>query len=192
MSDSFVRSWDDSLVVKNYDLGVSSDILFERMVIWTDLAQSMEIGYETYGAYIDHVTFKDINVLYNFHKAVISIHNGDQADITNIIFENILVEEANMIGDNVLSDDDNFLIDIGIVYNELWSTSFERGNISNITIKNVEVLQGIPNLKINISGYDDDHMIKNVSLENIVVQGESFSFENMRLYITNYINELYH
>ena len=192
VSDSFVRSWDDSLVVKNYDLGVSSDILFERMVIWTDLAQSMEVGYETYGEYITNVTFKDIIVIYNFHKAVISIHNGDQAHISNITFENITVEKAMMVGDNTLLNDDDLLIDICIVYNDLWSTSNERGHISDITIKNVEVLEGIPHLKINISGFDDTHMIQHVTLSNIVVNGEDFPFDDMNLFITKFVHHLYY
>jgi hypothetical protein len=44
ISNCFVRSWDDSLVVKNYDLN-SDDIFFRDMQLWTDLAQSMEIGF---------------------------------------------------------------------------------------------------------------------------------------------------
>lgn len=46
VKNCFVRSWDDSLVVKNYDQN-SSDIHFSQMQLWTDFAQSMEVGYET-------------------------------------------------------------------------------------------------------------------------------------------------
>ena len=79
----FARTWDDSLVIKNYS-GSTKGITFKNIQVWTDLAQSMEIGYETdkgltLDPEISDVTFEDITVLYNFHKPVISIHNSDDA-----------------------------------------------------------------------------------------------------------------
>ncbi|MDE6056240.1 MAG: hypothetical protein K2G55_21340, partial [Lachnospiraceae bacterium] len=72
VKNGFVRSWDDSLVVKNYYRN-SSNIQFSNMQIWTDFAQSMEIGYETNkgkmeDSSIQDITFTDIYVLHNFHK----------------------------------------------------------------------------------------------------------------------------
>ena len=46
VTNSFARTWDDSLVIKNYS-GSTKGITFRNMQVWTDLAQSMEIGYET-------------------------------------------------------------------------------------------------------------------------------------------------
>ncbi|MGA0351641.1 MAG: glycosyl hydrolase family 28 protein [Acholeplasmataceae bacterium] len=190
VANSFVRSWDDSLVVKNYDLGSSSQILFEDMILWTDLAQSMEVGYETYGDFIDDVIFRNITVLYNFHKAVISIHNGDQALITNITFDNIIIEKAYMNGDQLTSINDDFLIDIGIVDHPLWSTSNDRGYISEIVIQNVFVLEGLTTLKIKISGYDDLHSISNVTFENILMYGKNFNFVDPFFEINSYVSEI--
>jgi hypothetical protein len=116
----FVRSWDDSLVVKNYGNGVSENILFKDIVIWSDLAQSCEIGYETLGPRMDGITFEDITVLHNFHKPVMSIHNSDQAHIQNVTFRDITVEDAQMgLGD---ATNDNFLIDLSIAESQ-WSRS---------------------------------------------------------------------
>src|SRR5690606_17901139 len=76
MKDGFVRAWDDALVVKNVDRGNTNNVLFDDVTIWTDLAQSMEVGYETYGAKMENITFRNITVLHNFHKAAMSIHNS--------------------------------------------------------------------------------------------------------------------
>ena len=78
-TDCFVRSWDDSLVVKGYDSNASG-ITFKNCIIWTDLAQSCEIGYETRANFIEDITFEDITILHNFHKPVLSIHNADNAN----------------------------------------------------------------------------------------------------------------
>jgi len=91
----FVRGWDDNLVVKGYDGNVKT-ILFENCVLWTDLAQSCEVGYETRADVMEDITFRNITVLHNFHKPVMSVHNSDNALIQNVRFENIVVEDAQM------------------------------------------------------------------------------------------------
>ena len=170
--DSFVRTWDDSLVVKNYNRGTTESILFENMTLWTDLAQSMEIGYETYGDTMNDIVFRDITVLHNFHKPVISIHNADDAAITNVVFRNITVENAQMIGDNWASSHDNFFIDFQIQYNLEWTRSGgQRGTIDNVLIENVEVLDGHDEIVSRIAGYDADHRVSNVTMRNITMKG---------------------
>jgi len=166
--DSFVRSWDDSLVVKNYNRGTSENIHFENIVIWTDLAQSMEIGYETYGEYMRDISFKDITVLHNFHKPVISIHNADDAVIENVRFENITVENAEIIGDSHGSSHDNFFIDFTIQYNLEWTSSGgQRGHTRDVTVDNVLVLDGRDDVVSRIAGDSAEHRVENVEINNV-------------------------
>ncbi|HEY8390336.1 MAG TPA: discoidin domain-containing protein [Clostridia bacterium] len=167
----FVRTWDDSLVVKNRDRGVTSDILFDGITVWTDLAQSMEIGYETNGEYIKNVTFKNITVLHNFHKPAMSIHNCDDALISNILFQNITIEDAQMAGDNTNLEDDDFLIEMTIAFHSVWTKSGgKRGIIKDIIFDNIKVLNALPSLTINLSGYDKTHNIDNITFNNVLVE----------------------
>ena len=190
--NSFVRSWDDSLVVKNYDRGNTENILFENMVIWTDLAQSMEIGYEAYGDTIKNVTFRNITVLHNFHKPVISIHNADDAAISNILYQNITVEDAQMEGDNKLETYDNFLIDFTILYNQEWTSSGgKRGTIYGVTIDNVVVLDGRDDIISRIIGYDKDHRVTNVKISNVVYKGTPVrSKEDLKLSTNEHTDQI--
>lgn len=168
IKNCFVRSWDDSLVVKNYHLGVSENILFDNITIWTDLAQSMEVGYECYGDTIKNVTFNNITVLHNFHKAVISIHNADQAVISNVKFTNITVEDAKMEGDNPRETYDNFFIDFQVLYNIEWTSSGQaRGKIRDVVVDNVVVLNSINDINSKINGFDGTYNIEGVKLSNI-------------------------
>lgn len=176
VKNGFVRSWDDSLVVKNYS-GNSSNIVCSNMQIWTDLAQSMEIGYETNkgkreNATITDVTFENITVLHNFHKPVISIHNADDATVSGIVFRNITVEDAQMgSGDgNVMP----YLIDLHITRNEGWSTTSERGQINDVIIDGVKVLSG-KFCTSRIQGYDKEHKVTNVSISNLDILGEKIT-----------------
>jgi len=175
VTDSFVRTWDDSLVIKNY-AGSSHDITFERIQIWTDLAQAMEIGYETNrGARdnpeISHITFRDIHVLYANHKPVISIHNSDNAFVHNILWENITVDNAFMRGDH---GHNNELIELHMQKTH-WSTVADQwGSISDITINGLVVhntLDGnVP--ASNFWGHSAEHTLLNVDMRNIYILGE--------------------
>lgn len=172
----FVRSWDDSLVVKNYDVN-SSNITFSHMQLWTDLAQSMEIGYETNkgqkpDSKISDIHFEDITVLNNFHKPVISVHNADDAIVSEVSFKNITVENAQMgSGDGA---DMPYLIDLHIAQSTNWSKTKERGQIRNVTIENVKVLAGRSNPS-RIKGFDAGHTIENVTIKNLEILGKKIT-----------------
>ncbi len=178
VTDSFARTWDDSLVLKNYS-GSTRDITFENVQIWTDLAQSMEIGYETnkgltINPEISNVLFKDITVLYNFHKPVISIHNSDDAYVHDITYQNIVVENALMQGDN---GKNNELIEMNMQKSG-WSTvTDEFGRIENILIDGLTVLNTVDG-KVpasRFSGQGNENMISGVTLRNISILGEKIT-----------------
>lgn len=176
VTNSFVRSWDDSLVIKNYDDN-SKNITFRNMQLWTDFAQSMEVGYETNkgkreNAFISDISFENITVLHNFHKPVISVHNADDAAVSDITFKNIVVENAQMgSGDG---DEMPYLIDINIAQSSNWSSTRDRGTIKNITIDGVSVLGG-KNCASRIKGFDEEHNIDGVFMKNITVFGEKIT-----------------
>ena len=176
IKNCFVRTWDDSLVVKNYSTN-SENITFSKMQLWTDLAQSMEVGYETNkgakeDAAITGITFQDICVLNNFHKPVISVHNADDATVSDINFRNVTVENAQMgSGDG---DEAPYLIDLNIPKTSNWSTTKERGQIKNVTIENVTVLSG-RDLASRISGFDETHLVDGVTIKNLTVLGKKIT-----------------
>lgn len=165
-ANSFVRTWDDSLVVKNYDLGSTENIRFENMVVWTDLAQSCEVGYETYGDTMQDITFENITVLHNFHKPVMSIHNSDHADIRNVTFRNITVEDAQM-GDG---DGTTHLMEITIASSQ-WSKASTRGTVENVLFENITVVSG-KDPTSNFRGYNADHAVRGITINNLTINGK--------------------
>ena len=185
VKNCFVRSWDDSLVVKNYPKwsdpaveGTTQGIHFSGCLIWTDLAQSMEIGYETVGSVMNDITFENITVLHNFHKAVFSIHNGNNANMTNVAYRNITVEDASM----GQGDGSKRLIDFQNLYSETWSSSHKvtsLGSIDGVIISNVKILEGIASPEVLIQGSIDPragfskepHEVTNVHIEDLSLYG---------------------
>lgn len=191
VKNCFVRSWDDSLVVKNYS-GNSHDLSLKHMQLWTDLAQSMEVGYETNkgskpNAFIKDIVFEDITVLNNFHKPVISVHNADDATVSDIVFRDIVVENSQVGGGDGSAMP--YLIDINIDMGS-WATTKERGNIRDILIENVTVLDGKFN-ESRISGYDSEHTVSGVIIRNLTILGQKITdFETGKFKIEKYTDNL--
>lgn len=192
VKNSFIRTWDDSLVVKNYATESGSDsvdITFDNCQVWTDLAQSMEVGYETnkgnkINPIIQNVTFQNITVLHNFHKPVMSIHNADNCDISNIRYSNIVVEDASMgkgdAGDNAQ------LIDINNLKSN-WTTVQDRGSISDVVFDGVYVLDGDDTIDfiegnfcpIRIQGFDETSLCSNITVNDLYLLGDAVTDANV-------------
>lgn len=176
VTNSFIRGWDDNLVVKNYTEKNACNISFQNITLWTDLAQSMEIGYETNNgksdnAEIYNVSFSDITVIYNFHKPVISIHNADDAVVHGVTYHNITVENANMgKGDG---EGNAELIELSTSRLGSWAQTDGRGSIRDVKIENVKVLKSDRSVNtVTIEGANKNAAVENVSLNNVNVCGE--------------------
>jgi len=104
--DSFIRSFDDSMVLKglkgptggarplpgqSYDGLPVRNIRVSGLVIWCDWGRALEIGAETSAPEIADVVFRDIDVIRNTQIAL-DIQHSDRAAIHNIRYEDIRVE----------------------------------------------------------------------------------------------------
>ena len=186
VTGGFVRTWDDSLVVKNVDGGSTNHIKFEGVTVWTDLAQSMEVGYEANGASMNDVVFNNIVVIHNFHKAVISMHNADDAQISNVKYTNIIVEDCQTLGDNRSDGENDFLIDICVLYNQDWSNSTNiKGTVRDVLIENVKVYKMASTVMCRINGYSPTSNISGVTIKGVEVEGKKLTSTNDLKLVTN-------
>ena len=189
VTGGFVRTFDDSLVVKNTDRGNTENIVFDNVVVWTDLAQSMEVGFETNGKTMKDITFKNITVIHNYHKAAMSIHNCDDADITNVVYESITIEDARMLGDNRNDGLDDYLIDITIAYNVNWSKSDERGTVKGVRFENIKVLEMEDSIVCRINGESSQKNVSNVTVRGVEIEGQKIdTAEKLKLANNSYVS----
>lgn len=192
----FVRAWDDALVVKNYPewsdrtrQGTTENISFTNCMIWSDLAQCMEIGYETVGEVMTGISFENITVLHAFHEAVFSIHNANNANITGVSWKDVTVEDA--------STDGGLLAEIRDLYSSTWSDQHAvtaLGSIDGVSIDNVNILSGARQMIINVSGcydtrsgYESSHYVENVAISNVVFRGNPVKEDSLNVgsYVKN-------
>ena len=104
--NSFIRSFDDSMVLKgvkgrsggarplpgqSYDGLPVRNIRMSGLVIWCDWGRALEIGAETSAPEMTDVVFRNIDVIRNTHIAM-DIQHSDRAAIHDIRYEDVRVE----------------------------------------------------------------------------------------------------
>jgi len=183
--------------IRNPDV---KDILVEGCTVWNmSYGNAFEIGFELRCNKISDITFTDCDVLMQEGRgAVLSIHNSDNAIVENVLYDNIRIENADQANSHKLFDvailfsvwsydkfTDRKMID-KYRYHDAWDNllpvlpgkeefhASHRGHIRNIHFRNIQVLDGkLPYSVIN--GYDADHIVENVTFENISVQGRKIT-----------------
>ncbi len=201
VSNSFVRSWDDSLVVKNYPRwsdrsqeGTTNHVHFSDCMIYNDLAQCMEIGYECVGEVMNDIAFTNITITKATHLAPISIHNSNNANLTNVKYDGITIENADMGQGN----GNRYLVDISCMYSPTWSEVQKKtslGSVDTILIKNVKVNRGIQHPIVSVRGSLENrseypqvaHYVNNVTFQDFSLYGERLtaSYSNYQNEYTN-------
>lgn len=96
--DSFVRSFDDSIVIKglkwkgkDYGQRPVRNIRASHLVVWCDWGRGLETGAETSAPEIADVVYRDIDIIRSTHISI-DIQHSDRAAVHNIRYENIRVE----------------------------------------------------------------------------------------------------
>ncbi len=181
VEDCFVRSFDDSLVVKglDHDTGHQAadtsvrDVRFRHCVVWNDWGRGLEIGAETQAPAMEHITFEDCDIVHFVHRAM-DVQHGDRALVRGVRFEDIRVEEpiteGARIADRPHTPDEVGLLAELIVAATMWNKDAERGRIEGVRFKDIRVLTGLP-LRTNIAGFDADHPVRDVTFENLTWPG---------------------
>ncbi len=170
VEDSFIRSYDDGIAVKNNKNGWVGDVdtvLIQRMVIWNgDAGNGINIGWENNANYIRNITYKDIDIIHKtaktppLNRAAISIQVVDGATISNVQYDDIRVEDAQ-----------EHLIRIGIMKNGTSLTS-NVGMIQDVWLKNIYAYATAVGLPVVIEGKDDLHKVTNVKFENLMYSNQ--------------------
>jgi hypothetical protein len=94
IKNSFIRSFDDSIVIKGipgYGLVNCCDIIAENCVVWCDWGGSLEIGAETTAEEMYNITFKDCDIIHGGFRCL-SVNNCCRAKVHNVYFQDINID----------------------------------------------------------------------------------------------------
>ena len=181
--DCFIRSFDDSIVIKGVSQGNDPvrKILAERCVIWNDWGRALEIGAETAAPEMADLVFRDCDIIRTTVVAM-DIQHGDRAAVKDVLFENIRLEvdDVNWKCQIQNGRDDKFAFDTNFrpqllvleIVKTCWSHDQERGTIERVTMRDCTVT-GKPLPPSRLQGFDAQHGIQGVTIANLRVNGRA-------------------
>ena len=100
--DSFVRSFDDTIVLKGVDHAhlttvpwrsghPVTDITVRNCVLWCGWGRTLEVGIETATSEYARILFENCDLIHN-SAVCLDIQNGNDSDIHDVTFRNIRIE----------------------------------------------------------------------------------------------------
>ena len=205
VQDCFVRSFDDSLVVKGLwpqRQHSSENIRFERCVVWCDWGKGMEIGASTAGAEMKDIVFEDCDIIDTKGTAISILHSGN-AWLHDVRYENIRIELAEKYDRPRIQksrddkytpkpDDDFYprLMSL-LIRKTIYIDSDERGKASDITFRNIHV-RSFRQPTSYLSGLDEEHGFKRVRIENLRFNDQApvQSADQMKLGIGKFVSDV--
>lgn len=188
VENCFLRTFDDSLVVKGIDQGVdgpqkpSKDLLFRNNTIWCDWGRAMELGAETRAPEFANIRFENNDVVRSTHIAM-DIQHGDRAKISGVVFENNRIEFDDSIPQPQYQNTEEQQYDpnaapdycpqlaVIVINSTFYSGDKTNGTVDNVTFKDITVY-GNRAPGSSFSGLDAEHQAKNVTFDNVQILGK--------------------
>lgn len=172
VQDCFLRNSDDCIAIYGRRWEYNGDvngILVENSTLWADVAHPVNIGghgdYEHDGNVISDIAIRNIDILEHHepqpgYLGCLSINAGDKNTVRDVLFENIRVEHI----------EHGKLLDVQVVHNAKYNPVPGK-RIQNVTFRNIRC-DCLPQVDGVIAGYDAEHCVTDILLENVTACGE--------------------
>lgn len=170
----FCRNSDDCTTVyatrKGFE-GGCKNIVMENSTLWADVAHPIFIGIHGNAKnfdIIEDLVYRNIDILDHKeaqidYQGCLAINGGDNNIIRDVLFEDIRIEDFRQ----------GQLFNIRIFYNEKYCEAPGMG-IENIHFKNISYKGNNAEISV-IAGYNSDRKIKNITFENLTINGKLIS-----------------
>jgi len=171
VDDVFMRNSDDCIAVYGHRwefYGDAKNYSVTNAVLWADVAHPINIGVhgnaEKTGELIENLLFKNIEILEHDEddssaEGCVAIQAADMNLVRNVRFEDIRVDDFQ----------EGKLLQLKVAFFDKYNSAPGRG-IENIYFKNISY-NGINNSPSIINGLDKDHLVKDVTFENLRING---------------------
>lgn len=164
----FLRTGDDAICLKGMlppEVLGAEDILVSHCTTWTEKARSFGVIGETRGDF-RRITYENCLSLHGYanwtHElGTLCVILSDGGTVEDLTFREIEIVQ-----------EDSWVINCRI-FPDMWSTDHYPGRIQNIRFEKICIPQ---NARINLEGFDKEHFIKNVTVQQISAYDEDTAF----------------
>ena len=175
ITDCFIRTDDDCVAMKGLELrGPESNVervTVENSVLWCDRARIFLLGHESRAPFMRGITLRNLDIIH-FTMTAFLFEPGEEMRLQEVSIENIRIH----------GEGQDSLARLKPVVNQYMRTQVP-GYVADIHFRNV-VLEGKPGpYRIQVSGADEQHDVRDVSFENVSIAGVKLADGSKRLEI---------
>jgi hypothetical protein len=196
VDDVFAHTKDDCVAIKSGGQfppdHPTDNIVVKNCTFWNSIwGNAIEVGFELYSNEVKNIRFENIDIIHVEDGAAMSIHNAGAATVSNVVFDNIRVEDARQK-----------LFDVAIFFSQ-WGPDgnrdpdfvkqyylhgawdgvqkippgteadhrVHRGKIKGVVFKNIQVTGGLLPFSV-FHGFDAEKNVADVTIENLTYMGK--------------------
>lgn len=182
ITDCFIRSDDDCVAMKGLDFaGANSNverITVENSILWCDRARIFLLGHESRAAYMRDITLRNLDIIH-FTMTPFLFEPGEDMRLENVTVEDIRMHGAGQ----------REFIRLRPVVNQYMHRKVP-GFIRNVRFRDITI-EGQPGeYLVQIEGADEEHDVREVTFENVLVNGQTLNRGSERLRIGSHVEAL--
>lgn len=173
IADCFIRTDDDCVALKGLELRAPNSnveqIIVENSVLWCDRARIFLLGHESRAPFMRGITLRNLDIIH-FTMTPFLFEPGEEMRL-----EDVTVENVRLHGEGQAE-----LIRLKPVVNQYMRNKVP-GHVQNIRFRNVTVTGKAGAYRVQLSGADADHAVRDVTFENVEILGDRLAAGSERL-----------
>lgn len=175
ITDCFIRSDDDCVALKGLTAGGPESnverVTVENCVLWCDRARIFLLGHESRAPFMRQIALRDLDVIH-FRMTPFLFEPGEEMRLEDVAVENVRIH----------GEGQREFIRLRPVVNQYMRTR-TPGFVRNVRFRNVSVDGADGEYLVQVQGADADHNVRDVSFENVTVNGRPLARDQRRVQI---------
>ena len=195
VSDCFLRTFDDTVVIKGLYFGEADrsnermnneNYLVENCVLWCDWGGALEVGAETVADEYRNVVYRNCDIIRNADGAM-RLQCGDRAYVHGVLYDDIRIEYSKYDKKSIYQDTDDMVYAPPAepnhhdaarawLYCGMWSPDNIPGKLRDVTYRNIRIFADpeVPEPNFAFSGADAEHDVDGVTIESVYYNGSRY------------------
>ncbi len=168
--DCFIRTDDDCVALKGLELngGNVERITVENCTLWCDRARIFLLGHESRAPFMRGITLRNLDIIH-FTMTAFLFEPGEEMRLEDVTAENIRVN----------GEGQGELIRLKPVVNQYMRNKVP-GYVSNVRFSNLSVSGKPGPYRVQLSGADEQHTVRDVTMQNVTVLGSKLDKDSPR------------
>jgi hypothetical protein len=182
ITDCFIRTDDDCVALKGLELnGPKSNverITVENCTLWCDRARIFLLGHESRAPFMRGITLRNLDIIH-FSMTAFLFEPGEEMRLEDVTVEGVRVN----------GEGQSELIRLKPVVNQYMRNKVP-GHVSKVRFRNLSVSGRPGPYRVQISGADEQHEVRDVSFQDVEILGASLGNASKRLEVGPYARDL--